>query len=261
MRKTEIILLGCGSSLGVPRIDGYWGKAKKQNKKNYRTRCSLFIKYGDINILIDTSPDIKNQFLNNKIKKIDFVVYTHDHADQTHGINELRPFFWINKKKIPIYADKKTSNYLLKSFKYLFVRESKYYVPILKMNIIKDFFALKKNNDRIKLEAIKVKHGDINCNGYLFNQIAYLSDCSSISKKSLDKLKNLKLLIIDCLKFQSHATHLNFKQCLNYIKILKPKNTILTNLHSDIDYSLLKKKLLKISENVVPGHDGLKIVI
>ena len=189
------------------------------------------------------------------------MVYTHDHADQTHGINELRPFFWINKKKIPIYADKKTSNYLLKSFKYLFVRESKYYVPILKMNIIKDFFALKKNNDTIKLEAIKVKHGDINCNGYLFNQIAYLSDCSSISKKSLDKLKNLKLLIIDCLKFQSHATHLNFKQCLNYIKILKPKNTILTNLHSDIDYSLLKKKLLKMSENIIPGHDGLKIVI
>jgi len=153
MKKTEIILLGCGSSLGVPRIDGYWGKAKKKNKKNYRTRCSLFIKYGDMNILIDTSPDIKNQLLNNKIKKIDFVVYTHDHADQTHGINELRPFFWINNKKIPIYADKRTSNYLLKSFKYLFVRESKYYVPILKMNIIKKFFVLKKNNDTIKLEA------------------------------------------------------------------------------------------------------------
>ena len=261
MEKTELILLGCGSSLGVPRIDGYWGRANKKNKKNRRMRCSLFIKYRGISIIIDTSPDIKSQLLNNKIKKIDFVVYTHDHADQTHGINELRPFFWINKKKIPIYADKKTSNYLLKSFKYLFVRESKYYVPILKMNIIKDFFALKKNNDTIKLEAIKIKHGDINCNGYLFNQIAYLSDCSSISKKSLDKLKNLKLLIIDCLKFQSHATHLNFKQCLNYIKILRPKNTVLTNLHSDIDYSLLNKKLQKMSENVIPGHDGLKIVI
>ena len=129
------------------------------------------------------------------------------------------------------------------------------------MNIMKDFCTLKKNNDTIKFEAIKVKHGDINCNGYLFNQIGYLSDCSSIPKKSLDKLKNLKLLIINCLKFQSHATHLNFKQCLNYIKILKPENTILTNLHSDIDYSLLKKKLLIMSKNVIPGHDGLKIVI
>jgi phosphoribosyl 1,2-cyclic phosphate phosphodiesterase len=214
-----------------------------------------------MNIIIDTSPDMRNQFLNNKIKKVDFVVYTHDHADQTHGINELRPFFWNNKKKIPIYADKKTSNYLINSFKYLFVKQSKYYKPILKMNIIKNKFFLKKNINSIQLETIKVKHGDINCNGYLFNKIAYISDCSSISSKSLKRLTNLKLLIIDCLKFKSHKTHLNFKKCLSYIKMLKPKKAILTNLHSDIDYSFLKKKLLKISKNIVPGYDGLKVAI
>jgi phosphoribosyl 1,2-cyclic phosphate phosphodiesterase len=261
MEKTELILLGCGSSLGVPRIDGYWGRAKKKSKKNHRMRCSLFIKYKDMNIIIDTSPDMRNQFLNNKIKKVDFVVYTHDHADQTHGINELRPFFWNNKKKIPIYADKKTSNYLINSFKYLFVKQSKYYKPILKMNIIKNKFFLKKNKSSIQLETIKVKHGDINSNGYLFNKIAYISDCSSISSKSLKRLTNLKLLIIDCLKFKSHKTHLNFKKCLSYIKILKPKKAILTNLHSDIDYSFLKNKLLKISKNIVPGYDGLKVAI
>jgi len=261
MEKTEIILLGCGSSLGVPRIDGYWGRAKKKNKKNHRMRCSLFIKYKDMNILIDTSPDIRNQFLNNKIKKIDYVVYTHDHADQTHGINELRPFFWNNKKKIPIYASKKTSNYLINSFKYLFVKQSKYYKPILKMNIIKNNFFLKKNISSIQLETIKVRHGYINSNGYLFNKIAYISDCSSISSKSLKRLMNLKLLIIDCLKFKRHKTHLNFKKCLSYIKILNPKKAILTNLHSDIDYSFLRKKLLKISKNIVPGYDGLKVVI
>jgi phosphoribosyl 1,2-cyclic phosphate phosphodiesterase len=261
MEQTELILLGSGSSLGVPRIDGYWGRAKKKNKKNHRMRCSLFIKYKDMNIIIDTSPDMRNQFLNNKIKKVDFVVYTHDHADQTHGINELRPFFWNNKKKIPIYADKKTSNYLINSFKYLFVKQSKYYKPILKMNVIKNKFFLKKNISSIQLETIKVKHGDINSNGYLFNKIAYISDCSSISSKSLKRLMNLKLLIIDCLKFKSHKTHLNFKKCLSYIKILNPKKAILTNLHSDIDYSFLKKKLLKISKNIVPGYDGLKVVI
>ena len=261
MEKTELILLGSGSSLGVPRIDGYWGRAKKKNKKNHRMRCSLFIKYKDMNIIIDTSPDMRNQFLNNKIKKVDFVVYTHDHADQTHGINELRPFFWNNKKKIPIYADKKTSNYLINSFKYLFVKQSKYYKPILKMNVIKNKFFLKKNISSIQLETIKVKHGDINSNGYLFNKIAYISDCSSISSKSLKRLMNLKLLIIDCLKFKSHKTHLNFKKCLSYIKILNPKKAILTNLHNDIDYSFLKKKLLKISKNIVPGYDGLKVVI
>jgi phosphoribosyl 1,2-cyclic phosphate phosphodiesterase len=261
MEKTELILLGSGSSLGVPRIDGYWGRAKKKNKRNHRMRCSLFIKYKDMNIIIDTSPDMRNQFLNNKIKKVDFVVYSHDHADQSHGIIELRPFFWNNKKKIPIYADKKTSNYLINSFKYLFVKQNKYYKPILKMNIIKNKFFLKKNISSIQLETIKVKHGDINSNGYLFNKIAYISDCSSISSKSLKRLMNLKLLIIDCLKFKSHKTHLNFKKCLSYIKILNPKKAILTNLHSDIDYSFLKKKLLKISKNIVPGYDGLKVVI
>jgi phosphoribosyl 1,2-cyclic phosphate phosphodiesterase len=245
MKKTEVILLGCGSSLGVPRIDGYWGRTNKKNKKNHRMRCSLFIKYNGISIIIDTSPDIKNQLLNNKIKKIDFVVYSHDHADQTHGINELRPFFWNNKKKIPVYANK----------------QSKYYKPILKMNIINNNFFLKKNKKSIQFETVKVRHGDINSNGYLFNKIAYISDCSSISKKSLKKLMNLKLLIIDCLKFKSHATHLNFKKCLFYIKILKPKKTILTNLHSDIEYSSFKKKLIKISKNIIPGYDGLKVTI
>ena len=261
MEKTELILLGCGSSLGVPRIDGHWGSANKKNKKNRRMRCSLFVKHKGIHIIIDTSPDMKNQLLNNKIKKIDFVVYTHDHADQTHGINELRPFFWINKKKIPIYANKKTSNYLLNSFKYLFVKQSKYYKPILKMNIINNNFFIKKNKNSIKIETIKVRHGDINSNGYLFNKIAYISDCSSISNKSLKKLMNLKLLIIDCLKFKSHPTHLNFKKCVSYIKILNPKKTILTNLHSDIDYSFLKRKLFKISKNIIPGYDGLRVVI
>ena len=129
------------------------------------------------------------------------------------------------------------------------------------MNIIKNNLHLKKNKNSIQLEAIKVRHGDINSNGYLFNKIAYISDCSSISNEALKKLMNLKLLIIDCLKFKSHETHLNFKKCLSYIKILNPKQTILTNLHSDIDYSSFKKKLFKISKNIIPGYDGLKVAV
>jgi phosphoribosyl 1,2-cyclic phosphate phosphodiesterase len=204
---------------------------------------------------------MKSQLLNNKIKKIDFVVYTHEHADQTHGINELRPFFWNNKKKIPIYANKKTSNYLINSFKYLFVKQSKYYKPILKMNIIKNNLHLKKNKNSIQLETIKVRHGDINSNGYLFNKIAYISDCSSIPKIYLKKLMNVKLLIIDCLKFKTHVTHLNYEKCINYINIIKPKKTILTNLHSDMDYLKLKKKLKYKYSNIIPAYDNFKIKI
>jgi len=263
MNKTEITILGCGSSLGVPRIDGFWGKANKKNSKNYRTRCSIFVKYKNINIIIDTSPDIKIQILKNKIKNIDAVIYTHEHADQTHGINELRPFYWKNKKKIPVYCSLKTFKSLKKSFSYLFVKKSFYYNPILKKKIIsKKNFIIKKRNQSISFSPLKLIHGNINSYGFLFNKIAYIPDCSKIIPISLNKLHNLKLLIIDCLKFKEHPTHLNFNSALKYIDILKPKKVILTNLHSDIDYNYIKKKLLKFSKKkIYPAYDNQKIYI
>ena len=261
MKKDKIIILGSGSSVGVPRIDGYWGKANKRNLKNNRTRCSIYIKYKNSNILIDTSPDIRSQLLKNKITKIDNVIYTHDHADQTHGINELRPFFWKNKKKIDIYTNRNTAKTLYKSFTYLFTKKSKFYNPILKMNIIKKKFFINKNKNKIFFEPIIVDHGDTKAYGYVFKKIAYISDCNFISKKELRKLYNLNILIIDCLKFKKHKTHLNYNEAIKYIKILNPKKTILTNLHSDIDYKKLKNKLVKFTNNIVPAYDGMKIKI
>ncbi len=114
MNKNKIIILGSGSSMGVPRIDGYWGRVDKKNLKNNRTRCSIYIKHNNLNILIDTSPDIRAQLLKNKIKKINNIIYTHDHADQTHGINELRPFYWKNKKKLIFTQTKKLQKHYIK---------------------------------------------------------------------------------------------------------------------------------------------------
>ena len=108
--KAQLIILGCGNSVGVPRIDGYWGKCKKNNKKNIRSRCSALISKGSNFVLIDTSPDIKNQFNNNNIKKLSSIIFTHEHADQTNGLFEIRPFFWKNNKKINIYGNLKTIN-------------------------------------------------------------------------------------------------------------------------------------------------------
>jgi phosphoribosyl 1,2-cyclic phosphate phosphodiesterase len=261
MNKDKIIILGSGSSLGVPRIDGYWGRANKYNFKNFRTRCSIYIKYKNLNILIDTSPDIKVQLLKNKIKEINNIIYTHDHADQTHGINEMRPFFWKNKKKINIYANYNTAKTLYKSFTYLFKKKSKFYNPILKINIIKKKFFITKNKNKISFKPVVVNHGDIKAYGYIFKKIAYISDCSFISKKELKKLYNLNTLIIDCLKFKKHKTHLNYHEAIKYIKILKPKKTVLTNLHSDIDYSELKSKLIKEKINAKPAYDGMSILI
>jgi len=141
--KTKLIILGCGSSIGTPRIDGFWGKCKK-NKKNDRSRCSAIIVKGDNNILIDSSPDIKKQLISNKIKKISSVVFSHEHADQTNGLFELRPFYWKTKKRINIFGNKKTLKHLTNTFKFLFKTTDTYYPAIIKANLVKGKFSLGK---------------------------------------------------------------------------------------------------------------------
>ena len=253
----KFIILGCGSSMGVPRPDGFFGNCDPKNKKNYRTRCSALIKTSSQNILIDTSPDLRQQLLNNKIKKIDKVFYSHMHADQTHGINDLRVFFIKNKKTIPIYADKITSKYLFKTFRYCFIGNNKDYPAILKLNSLNKELVIKSKIKDIKIKAISVDHGNIKSICYIIDKkLAYISDVSNINKKDFKYFKNLKYLIIDCLWLRNHPSHLNLQKCLKIIKEFKPKKSILTNLHSDLDYKKLKMILPK---NVVPAYDGLTV--
>jgi phosphoribosyl 1,2-cyclic phosphate phosphodiesterase len=250
------IILGSGSSVGVPRADGYYGNCNLKNKKNYRTRCSALIKFNKQNFLIDTSPDLRQQLLNNKIKNIDKVFYTHPHADQTHGINDLRPFFLLRKKEIPIYGDVKTNKYLYSTFKYCF-KASRGYPPTLKINILKKSNLFKLQNKKILIESFPVKHGNINSVCFLINKkLAYASDISLFYKKDYKKLMKLDFLIIDCLWYKKHSAHFNLSQVLELVNFLKPKKTILTNMHSDLDYDQLKKKLPK---NITPGFDGMSV--
>ena len=137
--KLKFIILGCGSSLGVPRADGNWGKCNPKEKRNYRTRCSALIKTKDINILIDTSPDLRHQLIQSNIENIDYVFFSHMHGDQVHGINDLRIFAIKKKCKIPVYADKNTKNYLKNSFSYCF-KNLPGYKAILKLNDLKKKF-------------------------------------------------------------------------------------------------------------------------
>ena len=252
----KFIILGSGSSMGVPRADGYSGNCNLNNIKNFRTRCSALIKFDDSNILIDTSPDLRSQLLKNKIKSIDKVFYTHLHADQTHGINDLRPFYLINKKKIPVYADIKTSKYLNSTFKYCF-KSSYGYPSTLKLKNLKNKHIIKNKKNQIIIESIPTEHGNIESICYLVNKkLAYASDISLFYKKDYKKLTKLNYLIIDCLWYKKHYAHFNLNQVLELVKILLPKKTILTNMHSDLDYDQLKKKLPK---NIIPGHDGMTI--
>ena len=245
-------ILGCGSSLGSPWITNYSAKLKK-NSKNTRTRCCAHIQKDNLSILIDTSPDIKTQFLNNKIRSLDAIIYTHEHADQTSGIFEMRPFFWKNKKKIPIYASNRTIKELKNKYTFCFSQRHGY-KPIMKANTIKKKFLIKKDNTQLFVDAFEVEHGLIKSTGYRFDDIAYISDCNKINNSVSKKLLNLKYLIIDCLRKEKHPSHFNFDDALSFIKLVKPQKAILTNLHVDMDYFDLKRKLPK---NIIPAFDGL----
>jgi phosphoribosyl 1,2-cyclic phosphate phosphodiesterase len=254
--KAKFILLGTGSSMGVPRPDGFFGKCNSKNKKNYRTRCSALISYNSKNILIDTSPDLRHQLLSQKINSIDCVLYTHMHADQTHGINDLRVFYLKKQKKIPVYCDKMTAKYLYENFTYCFVKKYDY-PAMLNLKPIKKSFLLKTKDNKIKINTIKVKHGLINSIAYIIdNKIAYVSDANQFYKKNYNYFKGLKYLIIDCLRIKKHPSHFNLEDVIKIVNQLKPKKTILTNLHSDLDYNHLLKIL---PNNIIPGYDGLSI--
>jgi phosphoribosyl 1,2-cyclic phosphate phosphodiesterase len=253
----KFIILGCGSSMGVPRPDGFFGNCDPKNKKNYRTRCSALIKTSEENILIDTSPDLRQQLLRHNVKKIDRVLYSHMHGDQTHGINDLRSFYINSKKQINVYADINTSKYLKHSFSYIFNSYSNEYPATLKLKKLQKKMITKNNNKKIKIKSIIVEHGKVKSNCFIIDKkLAYISDVSRIYNKDYKDFKNLNYLIIDCLWYDYHPSHFNLETSLNLIKKFKPKNAILTNLSPLLDYRILKKLLPK---NVIPAHDGLTI--
>jgi|TARA_Y100000389_G_scaffold65198_1_gene61275 phosphoribosyl 1,2-cyclic phosphate phosphodiesterase len=253
----KFIILGCGSSMGVPRPDGFFGNCNPKNKKNFRTRCSALIKTKNETILIDTSPDLRQQLINNKIKTIDKVFYSHKHADQTHGINDLRVFYIQQKKPIPIYADAPTKKYLLSNFEYCFLNHSNEYPATLKLYSIKKKITINDGLKKILIQPVKVKHGRIDSICYIINKkLAYISDVNKIFNKDFKYFKNLDYLILDCLWIKKHPSHFNLEQSIDLVNKLNPKNAILTNLSPVLDYDYLKKILPK---KIKPAFDGLTI--
>ena len=253
----KFIILGCGSSMGVPRPDGFFGNCDPNNKKNYRSRCSALLKTTDENILIDTSPDLRQQLLRHKIKKINKVLYSHMHGDQTHGINDLRSFYLNSKKQLNVYADTYTSKILKNTFAYIFKGHSKEYPATLKLNKLPKNIFTKNRNRKINIQTIIVEHGKIKSNCFVIDKkLAYISDVSKIYEKDFKFFKSLEYLIIDCLWYDFHPSHFNLETSLNLIKKFKPKKAILTHLSPVLDYKVLKKLLPK---NVTPAHDGLTL--
>ncbi len=261
-------LLGCGSSGGVPRADGNYGACNPNNPKNIRSRCSLAVLINGFQIIIDTSPDFRMQAVQNKIKRVDMLLFTHDHADQCHGIDDVRAFYLRQKQMpIPCFADPFTYHNLLKRFEYFFT-PFPFYPSIGRLHCLQgDGQLFLKTNDysqeqSIFIEPIWVKHGHIQVYGYRIGKLAYIPDVSFISSLSLKKLHGLDILIIDALRLRTHPTHLNLAMALDYIKRLKPKTAVITNMHIDLDYDFMCQTLKSHSNpdtQIVPAFDGMQI--
>ena len=253
----EVTILGCGSSGGVPLIGNIWGPCDPNDSRNTRRRVSILVKKNKKTFLVDTSPDLRMQMLDAKVKDVDAVLYTHSHADHVHGIDDLRAFCWQRKdnKPLPIYSDQYTIDQITNRFDYAF--ENKYgpAVPSLAANTI----SIGNNTIQgVNVEAIKQIHGKGFSLGYRFDNVAYSTDVNNLPNESMEQLKDLDLWIVDCVRYEPHYSHSHFDQTISWIKKLKPKRAILTHMGHWLDYNELKHKC---PDNVEPGIDGMVIKI
>jgi phosphoribosyl 1,2-cyclic phosphate phosphodiesterase len=258
-----LTILGCGSSAGVPRPALGWGACDPKNPRNRRRRCSLMVErtdgQGTTRVVIDTSPDLREQLIDAHVDHIDAVFLTHEHADQTHGIDDLRSVVLHQRRRIPVYLNQSTSKDVMHRFSYCFVSPpGSEYPPILTQHAIEggESCAIEGKGGAVALSAFNVQHGKIPALGYRIGNAAYTPDLSDIPRESWPALKNLELWIVDGLRYTTHSSHFSVDDALSWIDRFKPKRAVITNMHSDLDYEVLRKRL---PEGVIPAYDGMKL--
>ena len=256
----KVTILGCGSSTGVPRIGGDWGSCDPTNPLNRRRRCALLVQRisenGTTTVLIDTGPDLREQMLSAEVKHLDAVLYTHAHADHLHGIDDLRFYALMQRKKIPVYMDVFTSGRVRAAFDYCFATPpGSGYPPILDEHRIEEGepVVIEGAGGPIEALPIRVHHGDIHALGFRFEDMAYTPDLNDIPEKSLPALQGLETWIVDALREKPHQSHFCLADALQWLERVKAKQGILTNLHCDLDYERLQQELPK---NITPAFDG-----
>lgn len=264
----EVTILGCGSSTGVPRIGGRdgagdWGCCNAKNPKNRRRRCSILVRRRDgtaiTAVLVDTSPDLREQLLDAHCAHLDGVLITHDHADQTHGLDDLRAVAYGMHKRVDVYSDKVCLDILKQKFGYAFeTPPGSDYPPIVKAREIAAGKAFEIGGDggRIPVLPFPQTHGRIQSLGFRFGPLAYSSDVNALSDETFAMLDGIECWILDALRYAPHPTHANVETALQWIAHAKPRRAVLTNLHMDLDYEMLRCDL---PEGVEPAYDGMTI--
>lgn len=264
MARYVVTILGCGSSGGVPRVAQGWGKCDPAEPRNRRRRCSILIERegegGVTRVLVDTSPDLREQLIEAGVTALDAVVFTHEHADHTHGIDDLRPLALVMRKRVPVLADARTLDMLQSRFGYCFVTpEGSDYPPILSGHLIdnKEEFVVEGDGGSIAFQPFSLEHGNIEALGFRIGGFAYTPDVSAIPAESLVHLDGLDHWVIDALRDTPHPTHFSLSEALDWIGRMRPHQAILTNLHTDLDYGRLVGEL---PPHVTPAFDGMRIV-
>ncbi len=251
----DITLLGCGTSGGVPRIGNEWGACDPNEPRNRRRRCSILVEDKGTSVLIDTSPDIREQLLDANVTYLDGVVWTHEHADQCHGIDELRVLAIRNRARVKVWGDDATLSVLKRRFDYCFEQlEGSLYPSILEDQLITGPFKI-GNIDLIPFEQ---DHGGIHSLGFRMGKIGYSNDLVNLDDHGFEILEGIDTWIVDAMRYKPHPTHVNLETALKWIERLKPRRAILTNMHVDLDYQTLLKEL---PEGVEPGYDGMVISV
>jgi phosphoribosyl 1,2-cyclic phosphate phosphodiesterase len=260
-----LTILGCGSSAGVPRPALGWGACDPKNPKNRRRRCSLLAERdgegGVTRILIDTSPDLREQLIDADVDHLDAVFLTHEHADQTHGIDDLRSVVMHQRRRIPVYMNQSTADHILLRFSYCFVSPpGSDYPPILDSHLVEsgESRSIEGKGGPLTISPFMMRHGNIPALGYRIADAAYTPDVSDIPRESWRFLEDLDLWIIDGLRYAAHPSHFSVNDALVWIDRFKPRRAVITNMHSDLDYEVLR---LSLPPNVVPAHDGMRLVL
>jgi phosphoribosyl 1,2-cyclic phosphate phosphodiesterase len=245
----RVTILGCGSSTGVPRVGHLWGACDPNEPKNWRSRCSILVEEGETRILVDTSPDLRMQLLNARVSTLAGVVWTHDHADQTHGIDDLRVLALTQRRRMPCYGDRETLMSVMQKFRYCF-EDKRGYPAILDANLVEGPFRI----GGVDIVPFEQDHGIIKSLGLRFGDIAYSNDVVRLPESAFEALRGVRIWIVDALHYKPHPTHAHVALALQWIERVKPERAVLTNMNYELDYRTLKAEL---PPHVEPAFDGM----
>ena len=253
----KVYFLGTGTSQGIPVIGSHHSVCLSDNPKDKRLRVAIWISWEDFSFVIDCGPDFRQQMLVSKCQKVDGILFTHEHSDHTAGIDDIRPFNY-KQGVMPIFAHKRVIENLKKRFDYIFQTENKYPgAPSVSINeVINNQPFLIGNKTVIPIDGM---HGNLQVFGYRIDDFAYLTDIKTVENSEIEKLKGLKVLVINALRDEPHHSHFNLEEALNFINLLQPEKTYLTHISHLLGFH--DEVQQKLPKNVFLAYDNLAITI